>query len=48
MMNKIFADLITDNVVSVYMDDILIYTVSLEEHCRISCIVMDCLHENKL
>jgi len=48
MMNEIFADLITNGIISVYMDDILIYTVSLEEHCHISRIVMDRLHENKL
>ena len=48
MMNEIFADLITDGIVSVYMDDILIYTASLEEHRCISCIVMDWLCENKL
>jgi len=46
MMNEIFADLITDGVVFVYMDDI--YTVLLEEHCHISPIVMDQLCENKL
>jgi len=48
MMYEIFADLITDSVVSVYMDDILIYTALLEEHCCISCIIMDQLRENKL
>src|ERR1700690_2958571 len=29
MMNKIFQDLITQGVVSIYLDDILIYTTSL-------------------
>jgi hypothetical protein len=29
MMNKIFQDLITEGIVSVYLDDILIFTNSL-------------------
>jgi hypothetical protein len=33
MMNEIFQDLITEGVISVYLDDILIFTNSLEEHC---------------
>jgi hypothetical protein len=37
MMNEIFQDLITEGVVSVYLDDILIFTNSLEEHCRVTC-----------
>jgi hypothetical protein len=37
MMNEIFQDLITEGIVSVYLDDILILTKSLEEHCRITC-----------
>jgi hypothetical protein len=32
MMNEIFQDLITESVVSIYLDDILIFTNSLEEH----------------
>jgi hypothetical protein len=31
MMNEIFQDLITKGIVSVYLDDILIFTNSLEE-----------------
>jgi hypothetical protein len=34
MMNEIFQDLITEGVVSIYPDDILIFTNSLEEHHR--------------
>jgi hypothetical protein len=34
MMNEIFQDLITEGVVSVYLDDILIFTNLLEEHCK--------------
>jgi hypothetical protein len=36
MMNKIFQDLITEGVVSVYLDDILIFTDSMEEHHQIT------------
>jgi hypothetical protein len=36
MMNEIFQDLITEGVVSVYLDDILIFTNSLEEHRRVT------------
>jgi hypothetical protein len=32
MMNEIFQDLITEGVISVYLDDILIFTNLLEEH----------------
>jgi hypothetical protein len=36
MINKTFQDLTTEGVVSVYLDDILIFTSSIEEHCRIT------------
>jgi hypothetical protein len=48
MMNEIFQDLITEGVVSVYLDDILIFTNLLEEHCQITCLVLDRMHEHKL
>jgi hypothetical protein len=48
MMNKIFQDLITEGIVSVYLDDILIFTNSLEDHRRITCLVLDCMREHKL
>jgi hypothetical protein len=48
MMNKIFQDLITEGIVSMYLDDILIFTNSLEEHRRITCLVLDCMREHKL
>jgi hypothetical protein len=32
IMNEVFQDLITEGVVSVYLDDILIFTSSIEEH----------------
>jgi hypothetical protein len=48
MMNEIFQDLITEGVVSVYLDDILIFTNSLEEHRRITRLVLDRMQEHKL
>src|SRR3981189_1332316 len=48
MMNEIFKDLITQGVVSIYRDDILIFTLTLEEHRPISCMVMEQLHKHKL
>jgi hypothetical protein len=48
MMNEIFQDLITKGVVSVYLDDILIFTNSLEEHRRVICLVLDRMREHKL
>jgi hypothetical protein len=48
MINEIFQDLITKGVVSVYLNNILIFTNSLEEHCRITCLVLNCMHEHKL
>src|ERR1700733_1281847 len=48
MMNEIFSDLIIQGVVAVYLDDILIFTNSLEEHRRISRMVMERLRKHKL
>jgi hypothetical protein len=48
MMNQIFQDLITEGIVSVYLDGILIFTNSLEEHHRITCLVLDRMREHKL
>jgi hypothetical protein len=48
MMNEIFQDLITEGIVSVYLDDILIFTNSLEEHCRVTHLVLDHMREHKL
>jgi len=48
MMNEIFHNLILKGVVIIYLDDILIFTDTLEEHCRISQIVMERLREHKL
>jgi hypothetical protein len=48
MMNEIFQDLITEGVISVYLDDILIFTNSLEEHHQITRLVLDRMREHKL
>jgi hypothetical protein len=48
MMNEIFQDLITEGVVSIYLDDILIFANSMEEHRRITHLVLDRMREHKL
>jgi transposase InsO family protein len=48
MMNEIFQDLIAQGVVCVYLDDILIFTRTLEEHRRVTRLVLDKLREYKL
>jgi hypothetical protein len=47
MMNEIFQDLITQGV-SVYLDNILIFTNMFEEHHQITGLVLDHMHEHKL
>jgi hypothetical protein len=48
MMNTIFADLVVEGKVAVYLDDILIFTVTKEEHCRITHKVLKRLQDNNL
>ena len=48
MMNEIFQDLVMEGVVCVYLDDILIFTRTLEEHRRITRIVLERLRQYKL
>jgi hypothetical protein len=48
MMNSILQDLINDNVVIVYMDDILVYTEDLEYHQTIVGEVLKRLQSNDL
>ena len=47
-MNEIFHDLIMEGHVCVYLDDILIFTETPEEHQRLMQIVLECLHHHKL
>lgn len=48
MMNDIFRDLINRGVVVVYLDDIMIFTRTLEEHRKIVREVLEILRTNKL
>ena len=48
MMNDIFRDLILRGKVIVYLDDILVFTQSLEEHRRVVRQVLQILREHKL
>ncbi|KAG5723662.1 hypothetical protein E4T56_gene20282 [Termitomyces sp. T112] len=48
MMNNIFWDLIAEGVVCVYLNDILIYTKTLEKHCQITCLILECLCQHQL
>jgi Reverse transcriptase (RNA-dependent DNA polymerase) len=48
MMNDIFQDLISKGVVCVYLDDILIFTETMEEHDRVTHLVLERLRQYKL
>ena len=48
MMNNIFIDMILEGVVVVYLDDILIFTKDLGEHCWITHRVLQRLAEHQL
>src|SRR6266508_3126614 len=48
MMDDIFEDLISEGVVMVYLDDILIFTETLEEHRKITRRVLELLEKHKL
>lgn len=47
LMNSIFRDII-DNFLVVYLDDLLIYSNSREEHIRHLCTVLQRLKDNSL
>ncbi|KAG5719705.1 hypothetical protein E4T56_gene18485 [Termitomyces sp. T112] len=47
MMNDIFQDLIAESIVCMYLNNILIYIKMLEEHCWITCFVLE-HHQHQL
>jgi len=48
MMNNIFQNLIVEGIVVVYLDNILIFTKTEEEHVQAVRRVLQVLKENKL
>ena len=48
MINNIFHNLIVEGVVCVYLNDILIFTKTLEELCHIVCLVLEQLCQHQL
>ena len=48
MMNNIFCDFFVEGVVCMYLNDILIFTKTLTEHCQIVQQVMEKLCRHKL
>ena len=48
LMNTIFVDLVAAGQVAVYLDDILIYSPTLEEHRRTTHEVLQCLRAHDL
>ena len=48
MMNDIFQELVVKGMVVVYIDDILIFMETLEQHQEVTCRVLKLLEENQL
>jgi len=48
MINNIFRDLITKGIVVVYLDDILIFTRTVEQYAKAIQSVLEILVEHKL
>src|SRR6266487_5425240 len=48
MMNEIFQDLISEGVVCIYLDDILVFSKMLEEHRRVTRLVLERLRQYRL
>ena len=48
MMNDILCPFIDCNVTICYMDDILIFTPTLEEHCQVTCKILKTLRSHQL
>jgi hypothetical protein len=48
MMNEIFQDLVAEGVVVVYIDDILIFTETIEQHREVTRRVLELLQKHQL
>jgi hypothetical protein len=48
MMNDIFEELISEGVVVVYLDNILIFTETIDEHRKVTRRVLELLEKHKL
>ena len=48
MMNDIFRELVAEGTVVVYIDDILIFTETVEQHREVTRRVLKLLEENQL
>ena len=48
MMNEIFKDLITQGIISVYLNEILVFMHSLEEHHRVTRTVLERMRDHHL
>ena len=48
MMDNIFEDLISEGIVVGYLNNILIFMETLEEHWKITCCVLELLEKHKL
>jgi len=48
MINNIFQDLMAEEIMVVYLDNILIFTQTLEKHYRAICTIIEVLAKYKL
>src|SRR6267143_1301705 len=48
MMNNIFEELISEGIVVVYLDDILIFIETIDKHWKVTCWVLELLEKHKL
>jgi len=48
MMNDIFKDLIDEGFMAIYMDDILVFTQTVEHHWKVVSLVLEVLQKHQL